>query len=534
MVSVQKSAASEFLLADIGDTKDREETATVSLSTTRPLQLDTDGGLRCFHQDLADDSVFQDSKLPLHALSQRTFNVVIEHLSKAFGTWSCVTLRGKPGNPFHHILELYHPEALIAVILDQAGEQHSVDRIYEIYQTKRSLHEILGTVKDDHPKHTFLFHINMKDLQASVASEYIRETLLRSTNRDIVLLEGESPDLVAIHGIVCKLQPSWKVYSNGQWVLLKSKDLIHPAPVHLPAPPSITSQKALPKCDEEKKPDIIMMTKNRPLQLLAFLESLSKTVKSVNTIWIVQQTTEDVFRDAYKKVVLCMSKHFHLEVLEQGDSILGPIVLKALEKSTAEYAMFAVDEIVWTNTVDLAEVTCLLENSGSPFTSFQLRLGENLKISLSQEQKSHQFVTVESNARVLMYYPLHLSYDYAYLMHVDAMVVKRQVMIDDLGRNLPRLQTPGMIETSWLNAVLYQRCRQWHFMYKQSSFVNNMGHIDGRVANAAAVSKGSYELLDLLIKEEKKIDVDAFIRENKQSVRMTHMRLPVQYKKWLC
>lgn len=498
--------------------------------------LESDGGLGC-NKILLNEDIFSDSKLPLHPKAQSEVSTILEYLSKTYGTWTLVHIPGLMKTILHHMVILYHPDAIISITLNYHHDDQVVNGInHDYYFTKSTVFQALGNVAEDYPENAFLFYLKANDLEDSDSSRYLAETIQRATDKDLIMLERKSAPLVAIHKQMCEAHPSWKMYTNGNFVLLKSRHLTEAPPVVIPAPPSIASLSEVPSCPPGRtKTDIFLMTKNRPLQTLAFLESLQKLVKYVNKVWIIQRTDEQAFRDGYEKVVKCMGKLLEIEVLEQqGVAPIGGVVLEALEKSKADYAMFAVDELVWTHPVDLNEVGCLLENSGEPTTSFQLRLGDNLNIPLNKQQKEEQFITLKANQKICMYYPLRLQYDYAYAMHLDAMVMKLDVIIDDLKDALPIRTTPGSIETTWLKTQLHSRCRQWHFMYKQSSLVNNMGHIDGRVAGAGKPSKGSFQLLDILMKDSQKIDVDQFLKENQNQIRYTHSKILVTYKDWVC
>mgnify|MGYP006298258053 CR=1 FL=1 len=121
--------------------------------------------------------------------------------------------------------------------------------------------------------------------------------------------------------------------------------------------------------------DLIIFSYNRPLQLYALLESVEKNVVGLSHSFVIYRADEP-YKDAYNQV---KKKFASVEFLAQGSqpkTDFKPLTLRALEASSSNYVVFAVDDIVVKASIDLNECVRLLEQSRA--YGFYLRLGLNL------------------------------------------------------------------------------------------------------------------------------------------------------------
>ncbi|MBD3231189.1 hypothetical protein GF322_00850 [Candidatus Dependentiae bacterium] len=125
-----------------------------------------------------------------------------------------------------------------------------------------------------------------------------------------------------------------------------------------------------------KKADLIIFSYDRPIQLYAFLESLKKT-KNIDYIGVIYRISDSKYEDGYKIV---KNDFKNLKFFKQGENPskdFKPLLLKLLFKqSNQDYFLFAVDDIIVTDKVDLSECIKYIEKYKA--LGFFLRLGKNI------------------------------------------------------------------------------------------------------------------------------------------------------------
>lgn len=124
-----------------------------------------------------------------------------------------------------------------------------------------------------------------------------------------------------------------------------------------------------------KEADILIYSFNRPLQLYALLESIEKHFVNVQNIYVIVRSSTKEFKKAYDNVFTRFNYCIVAEQKSKQD--FKPFVCKyAFKKSVSDYIMFAVDDIVVTDNVDLSVCIETLEQTNA--YGFYLRLGKNI------------------------------------------------------------------------------------------------------------------------------------------------------------
>ncbi len=122
--------------------------------------------------------------------------------------------------------------------------------------------------------------------------------------------------------------------------------------------------------------DVVVFSCDRPLQLYAFLESAQKYVTGIGQMCVIYRSSNEQFKKGYDIV---RSDFPHVTFLAQGNNPAGdfkPLTLKATFESTSTYIIFAVDDIVVKDAIDLKQCIHALEQHQA--YAFFLRLGMNL------------------------------------------------------------------------------------------------------------------------------------------------------------
>jgi hypothetical protein len=140
-----------------------------------------------------------------------------------------------------------------------------------------------------------------------------------------------------------------------------------------------------PDTKTRDKVDLVIFSYDRPLQLYALLESSEKYLKGLHSIHVVLRTSEKKYSSAYRHVF----KHFpYVKVHKQAKNYLARTFKKRTfdavfgKKSKARYFMFAVDDMIVTDYVNLTKCVNAMRKYRPWF--FSLRIGKNIHLDTIQ------------------------------------------------------------------------------------------------------------------------------------------------------
>lgn len=537
------SDSSEELLFE--SKKDKQELEdTVDSSESGHQIVDEDGGIGCnmAFLDIDISGIPEMTSLGNFIQSNRK-DVLVERLMNTYGEYSYVHISAEDiMGTIKYMLPLMQPESVLSLYPESHDSQRVVNGLFETYRSKGNLSKLFDQVIVDHPGPK-IYSINVDKFSESKSVEYILACLKKASDRDIVLIDdtqrSKSREFWSlVFADMCANRLDWKIYQRIDLVLLKSRSLTKPEALNITP---------IPGCAKSFAPganfttDIILFSKNRPLQAFAFFDSLKKQVSGVNKVWLLLKTEDEIFERGYEIIRNCFATYVQIEIIRQGKDddnrvSFGQNVLNILQqRSTADCVMLAVDEMIWLRPVNLKTVSSLLnECDREEVFSFQLRLGHNIRSHIPIDNHDLRFHPLKFDEDILAFYPRRLPYDFGYVLNVDGVVVRRSDLIEDLEKAIPTCSSPGCVEQSWITHRLHVRSRQWQFMHKSSRVVNNMGMADGRVADRRQPpSDGSFELARILVDDGKKIDVDSFADKHKNNANV-HISQPVGYVKMEC
>lgn len=123
-----------------------------------------------------------------------------------------------------------------------------------------------------------------------------------------------------------------------------------------------------------RKSDLIIFSYDRPLQLYALLESLEKYVANINSTTVVYRTSNERYSNAFNVV----AEQFKWAVFLKQRNIedFKPLTLQALNSTSSDYVVFAVDDNIVKDFVDFNECINWLEYTNA--YGFYLKLGSHL------------------------------------------------------------------------------------------------------------------------------------------------------------
>lgn len=121
--------------------------------------------------------------------------------------------------------------------------------------------------------------------------------------------------------------------------------------------------------------DLVVFSENRPLHLFAFLESLQKHATGFYHVSVLYRANPS-FEKGYEKV---KDAFVGIDFIKEEKKTFKKELLTALEENPSEYFLFAADDLIVKETIDLQECTKKMEELGA--YGFYLRLGKHVKYS---------------------------------------------------------------------------------------------------------------------------------------------------------
>lgn len=141
----------------------------------------------------------------------------------------------------------------------------------------------------------------------------------------------------------------------------------------------LTTSFRIPKnCSKDMQVDVVVFSFDRPLQLYAYLESAERYLTGVNETHVIYRSSKFAYEQGYQIVAKRFPKVLFHRQSERPHDDFKPLVVASVysDASTCPYIMFAVDDIVIKDDVNLEVCTKAMESNKA--WGFFLRLGKNI------------------------------------------------------------------------------------------------------------------------------------------------------------
>lgn len=264
--------------------------------------------------------------------------------------------------------------------------------------------------------------------------------------------------------------------------------------------------------------DMVIFSFDRPLQLYALLESVDKYMTSVGEIVVVYRASNENFSNAYELVHKTFDKVAFLKQGSNPKKDFQSLTLHATFDTANEYVIFAVDDIVVKDFVDLSE--CIKYLKKTKAYGFYLRLGKNITYCYMQRCAQSVPPLNQVSADVFSWRFSQASRDWGYPNTVDMTVYcKKSIHFALTSRGY---SNPNLLETYWAFQAGSVRNRLG-LCYQNSKVVNLPLN---RVQTVWAGNRNMnlytpQELLDVF-NDNKKIDIDDLFQVNNKGPHMEY------------
>jgi len=269
-----------------------------------------------------------------------------------------------------------------------------------------------------------------------------------------------------------------------------------------------------------KKADLVAFSYDRPIQLYALLESLECYATGLEEIHVIYRSTNQKYENAYQKVM----QNFPFVIFhKQGKNPrqdFKPLTLSATFDSPSEYILFAVDDIIVKDFIDVEKSIKLLEETNA--YGFYFRLGQNLDFcyALNKPQAKPQFIHIDDDV-----YAWHIKtgqHDWGYPHTVDMTLYRK----NDIEHNFKTMNyyAPNPLEGNWSSRSHKVRSQnKIGLCYDTTKIVNlPLNRVQKIYKNRYMNSLNPQELLDYF-NQGLKIDIIPLFKIKNKSAHMNYI-----------
>jgi hypothetical protein len=213
--------------------------------------------------------------------------------------------------------------------------------------------------------------------------------------------------------------------------------------------------------------DLIIFSYDRPLQLYALLESVQTYMSHVASIRVIYRTSDDRYTAAYDEIknTFCTVMMYEQKTVEE----FKPLVLQALKEGKAAYVLFAVDDMIVKDYVDLAACVQYLEMTRC--YGFYLRLGMHLSFCYTMNQQQLVPPCKAIDTGVFLWTFDDGTCDWNYPNTVDMTVYRKKEVVATL--SVLSFYNPNSLEQQWMAFYLtHKPVRAQGLFFAQSKVVN--------------------------------------------------------------
>lgn len=251
--------------------------------------------------------------------------------------------------------------------------------------------------------------------------------------------------------------------------------------------------------------DLVVFSYNRPMQLYAFLESVEKYISGISSTNIILRASSVKYKDAYQVVQNRFAWANFVYQVNPPHDFKRLVMEAAFSKENSNYILFAVDDIIVKDHVNLIYCASLLEKHQT--YNLMLRLGKNINYCYSMDINTPVPVAVEVEKGLYKYTVSQGMGDWGYPNNVDMTIYRKK----DIYSNLADLdwKNPNQMEGAWAGkADLDQKS----LFFELSKIINIPLNIVGVYKQNRSMQ--SYSEVELLEKFEQglRIDIEYFYR----------------------
>ncbi len=258
---------------------------------------------------------------------------------------------------------------------------------------------------------------------------------------------------------------------------------------------------------ESQKADFVIFSYDRPLQLFALLESAQLYIEGLGQTTVIYRASNEQFAQAYQEVAHWFG---NVVFLKQGDNPaqdFKPLTLHAVFDAPNDYILFAVDDDIVKDCINIAQSIAQLERYGAYALFYRLGLHLSYCHPVARVQKIPVYECLENDLCTWRF--CDGEYDWGYPYTVDMTLYRKKDIEHDL--KTMDYRSPNTFEGRWA-AIASSIMNKKGLFYVVSKMVNvPLNRVQNDCNNRNMNLLSPQELLDLF-NQGQKIDIAPFFR----------------------
>lgn len=250
------------------------------------------------------------------------------------------------------------------------------------------------------------------------------------------------------------------------------------------------------------KADIVIFSYDRPLQLYALLESLELYTQDINSVSLIYRTSQQRYEDAFQLVAAQFPnlKLYH----QQSTADFKSLTLQAIEDGSSDYIVFAVDDNIVKDAIELDECIKWLEETKA--YGFYLKLGSHLDYCYTENTPQQVPPMVQVHKDIYAWEFERGEKDWKYPNTVD-MTLYRKKDIMDRFKEL-EYSNPNLLEGRWATWWVQHGAPSHFGLFYESSKILNIPLNKVQTVNIFNRDMDLYTPQELLEKFEAGLKID--------------------------
>ena len=247
--------------------------------------------------------------------------------------------------------------------------------------------------------------------------------------------------------------------------------------------------------------DIMVFSYNRPMQLYACLESMEKYIHGVRSIQVIYRESQD-YNSGYEEVKKAFPQIQFFKQSQEPKKDFKPLVMEGVfgnRGQGADYILFAVDDIIITDKIDLQKDIIKLQETGA-YGCFY-RLGTHLNYCFMTDQPQKVPPLLEVGEGLLAWQFNKGEWDWNYPNALDLVLYKKESIRQDLEK--VKFTYPNDFEGGWCKLA---DATKFGICYEKAKMVNIPMNAISK--NPRAAYSFTIEALNEMFLEGLKIDID--------------------------
>ncbi len=254
-----------------------------------------------------------------------------------------------------------------------------------------------------------------------------------------------------------------------------------------------------------QKADLLIFSFDRPLQLYACLESIQRYMTGVERCSVLYRVSSPQFAAGYEQLKNAFPEIQFIAQSGEAKKDFKPNVIKIVFDSPSQYILFAVDDIIVKDFVDLRFCMEQMQKTGA--YGFYLRFGKHIHhcYQTGQPQSLPPSVPI---ANGVFAWPLELGEaDWGFPNSLDMTLYAKESLKKPFAEM--KYKTPNSLEYNWANE--YPPTKAIGLYFERSKLVNIPMNVVGRTGNPHMNYLTAEELL-VKFDQGLKLDIEPFYK----------------------